>query len=90
MRSLLDAQFDKFHKDNPKVYQEILALTTAAYAAGRRRLGMKMLFEVIRWNSTLLTTDPEYKLNNNHTSRYAKMIMENNPQFRDMFLTRER
>lgn len=88
-KRLIDLQFEKFHKENPKVYQELVALTQQAYDRGRKRVGMRMLFEVIRWNRYITTTDPEFKMNNSYTSRYARLIMAENPHFRGIFETRE-
>lgn len=88
-KTLLDAQFEKFHKENPRVYQELCSLTQQAYDRGRERIGMRMLFEVVRWNRFLQTTDPQFKLNNNYCSRYARLIMAQNPKFQGIFETRE-
>lgn len=89
MKTLLDAQFEKFHKENPKVYVELVALTQEAKWAGRKKIGMKMLLEVLRWNRMINTTDPEFKINNNYGSRYARKIMDENPELADMFEVRE-
>lgn len=88
-KTLLDAQFEKFHKENPRVYEELVSLTQQGYDRGRKRIGMRMLFEVVRWNRFLQTTDPQYKLNNSYTSRYARLIMAQNPKFQGIFETRE-
>jgi hypothetical protein len=58
-------------------------------AAGRKRLSIKMLFEVLRWEHLLTTTDPDFKMNNNYHSRYARLLMDRNPTLRGVFETRE-
>lgn len=89
MKTLLDAQFEKFDKENPKVYTELVRLTEQAYRRGRRKIGIGMLFEIIRWDMMMSTTDPEFKMNNNYRSRYARKIMDNDPRFVEMFEVRE-
>jgi hypothetical protein len=44
---------------------------------------------VLRWNRFLVTGDPNFKLNNNHRSRYARCLMREHPQFAGMFEVRE-
>jgi hypothetical protein len=49
-----------------------------------------MIWEAMRWERFLLTKDIEkYKLNNNYPSRYARLIVENNPEFEGFFETRK-
>lgn len=83
-----DLKFKAFHAANPRVYQELLKLTKEARAAGRTKVGIKMLWEVVRWNIWLQTSDAHFKLPNNHHSRYARLIMDENPEFKDFFETR--
>jgi len=54
---------------------------------------MKMLFEVIRWQHYMTTNDPssEYKLNNNYTAFYARLLMKHTPELDGVFeLRRQR
>lgn len=83
-----DDKFMEFHKKNPQVYQELVKLTEQAIQNGRNKIGIKMLVEVVRWNRFLQTTDADYKINNNYTSRYARLIIENRPEFGDIFSLR--
>lgn len=87
--SQLEADFQKFHAANPAVYAELARLARQAVAKGRRRVGIGMLWEVLRWHFWLETkTDEEFKLNNNHRSRYARLLMEREPDLRGVFETR--
>ena len=86
----LDAQFEEFHKNNPEVYEELVRLARQMKARGHKQIGIKMLWEVLRWERAMKTTDQtEWKLNNNYTSRYARLIMENEPDLEGFFVTRE-
>lgn len=83
---ILDAQFAEFNQANPHVYWTLLRLAREARARGRTKVGIKMLYEVCRWEMTLQTSgDEEYKLNNNFTSRYARLLMQHNPELAGFF-----
>lgn len=86
----IDDAFEAFHDANPWVYNSLVHLARELTAAGRTRIGMKMLFEVLRWQWSLRTTDPtvDFKLNNNYTSRYARLIMDHEPDLMGVFETR--
>jgi hypothetical protein len=85
----LEERFWDFHNQNPKVYEELIKLTRQAHSKGRRKIGMQMLFEVIRWNKILQTTDDDFKLNNDYAAYYSRLIMKEHPEFKNMFETRK-
>ena len=89
MNTDLKQRFDKFQKENPKVYEELLTLTEKAYQQGRKKFGIQMLFEIIRWNRMIHTTDPEFKINNNYAAYYARKIMAEHPKYEGMFNVRK-
>ena len=86
--STIDQAFWNFHRKNPQVLDKIIELTTEARSGGRRRIGMKMLFEVIRWQHLVHTRSDDFALNNNYTSRYTRILAEQRPDLADMFETR--
>jgi hypothetical protein len=86
--STLDAKFWEFHQENPQVFEKLVKMTTELKQAGRRKVGIKMLFEVIRWQHALETRGDHFKLNNSYTSRYARIIEEQHPELAGMFETR--
>lgn len=81
----LDKKFFEFHRNNPWVCEELVALARKAKAAGRTKIGIKMLWEVIRWNRFISTVGDDYKLNNNYHSRYARYVMSTNPDLIGIF-----
>ena len=87
--STIDEAFWKFHRENPQVYDKLVALTRQARALGKHRIGMKMLFEVIRWEHLVHTRSDDFALNNNYTSRYVRIISERHPELASMFETRK-
>ena len=84
---LLDYQssFDNFHARNPQVYRELEAMAAQMVARGRRKIGIKMLFEVLRWNYYLNTTGDDFRLNNNYAPSYARLILQNHPDWQGLF-----
>lgn len=85
----LERRFVEFHRANPKVCEELTRLARLLKARGHNRIGMKMLFEQLRWLHALKTTDLSgFKLNNNYTAYYARLIMDKNPDLQGFFETR--
>lgn len=83
-------QFNIFRAANPWVEEELARLALELRKKGRRRIGMKMLFEVVRWQFMRRTEDPNsnFQLNNNYTSRYARLLEFKYPALRGLFETR--
>jgi len=84
----LERQFRDFHSRNPQVYQTLVRLCREARAKGHRHIGIKMLWEVLRWESMVKTSGKPWKLNNNYSSRYARLIMRQEPDLDGFFETR--
>ncbi len=90
-RKPLEERFADFHQAHPEVYIALIQLTKQAKRAGARRLGIAMLFEVLRWEwilSRLPAANEAWKLNNDYKSRYARLIMQNEEWAAGMFETR--
>lgn len=86
----IDEAWWRFHRSHPDVYDELVRLAREALHAGRDRIGIGMLFEVLRWNRMLRRDDAEaFKLNNSYRSRYSRLIMAREADLDGMFETRE-
>jgi hypothetical protein len=77
-------QFNKFHQENPEVYARLAALA--------RRLkkhntvaGIGTLWEVLRHDYLLQGLDAPKGLPNNHRSRYARLLMLQEPDLKGFF-----
>ena len=84
----LQRDFEQFDQDNPRIYELLCKFIDQAIARGFRRLGMQMLYERVRWEVMIETTDTEFKLNNNHVAYYARKWLREHPQYPDFFATR--
>lgn len=88
----IQQDFLDFHEVNPWVYDELVRLARRAKSRGRNHFGIKMIYEVVRWERYIQTSDPNddsWKLNNNYSSRYARLIMEKESDLKDLFELRE-
>ena len=86
----IDDRFARFHHDNPHVYDELVRLARRAKDRGHKTIGIELLFAVIRWERMMSTRDASgFKLNDHYTSRYARMMMEREPDLAGMFRTRK-
>lgn len=84
-----EAAFQAFHAENPHVYRALVELARAAKEKGKAEVGIGMLWEVLRWRLFFETSDAHFKLNNNHRSRYARLIMAQEQDLAGLFETRE-
>ena len=87
-RELREA-FERFHEANPAVYEWLRNESLSLVRNGRRRFGIWTLWGVLRWR-TLKTHGDKYKLNNNHTPFYARLLMDTEPELAGLFQLRER
>jgi hypothetical protein len=83
---LEETAFDRFHSDNPKVYETLVRLAREwVNRFGSHKLGIATLYETARWQITLATNDAEFRLNNNWRSYYARLIMAQEPDLAGLF-----
>ena len=86
----IELAFLRFHSDNPKVYEEVRDISLEISRSGKEFYGMKAVFEVVRYHRTIKTNDPSFKLNNNYTALYSRMLMEREPELAGFFKIRQR
>lgn len=75
----IEKAFWEFHNKYPQVAGRLYDLAREAKDRGHRRIGIKMLYEVLRWDILLgrVRDTTGLKLNNNYASRYARWMMIN-------------
>lgn len=85
------ANFDRYHRENPQVYRLVCRFASELIAAGHKRCSIKMIWERIRWHCAVETKDPQgFKLNNNYHAGYARLWLREHPEHPEFFRTRER
>jgi hypothetical protein len=84
-------RFKRFHAANPHVYDALVNLARQFRdRRGESKIGIGMLYEVLRWNY-YMTTDSEddYKLSNDFRACYARKIMSENADLKGIFQTKQ-
>ena len=95
----IDAAFQAYHLANPDVWQLFEQFTMQAINAGLKHYSADAICHVIRWHTSVgyrggvigertETSLRNLKLNNNFTSRYARMFEEAHPGHRGFFRNR--
>lgn len=85
-------KFEVFHEKNPQVFTLLESMAKEMIEGrGRRKIGISLLCEVLRWNYYMATNDPnsEFKINNNYRASYARMLVAVHPEWGDVFSLRE-
>lgn len=89
-RPTIAERAEAFHDDHPEVLVELRELALRAVRAGHTALGIGQLFEVLRWETMLRTSDADgYKLNNDYRAWYARRLMATTPELDGIFEVRE-
>ncbi len=83
----IQERFESFHSQNGWVYRAFESLAEAWIAKGHRRIGMKMLGEVVRWQYGQTVGD-HFKINNSYLSRYSRLLLEDHPEWAEHVETR--
>lgn len=80
-------KFEVFHAKNPHVLVLLEELTGKMYRLGRKRIGINMLSEVLRYDFYLRTDDPntEFKMSNSYRPHYARLMIDRHPEWKDLF-----
>lgn len=85
-----ERSFWVFHDGHPQVWEALVrrAFEWRAVNGSGVSLGVKKLYEEVRWDEDIPLGDQLPKLNNNHTAYYARLLMEQHPELRGMFKLR--
>jgi hypothetical protein len=80
-------RFEEFLAANPHVYTELVRLAREAKARGAKKIGMRMCWEVLRWQLSFRTERPagEFKLNDHLAPKFARLIMAREPDLDGVF-----
>ncbi len=73
-------RFEAFDLANPHVYRT-LARLAEEWLSRHRVVGMKALWERLRWEYGVQTTEQAPRLNNDYTSRYARKLLAERPEW---------
>ena len=85
----LEAKFRQHHAENPHVYELFPKFTEQVIKANFKNYSARAIFHRIRWFTEVETNDPTFKLNDHHSPYYARMWMEDHPDYAEFFRIRE-
>jgi len=88
MNNNLQEKFDKFHADNPYVWELFKRFTFEAINKGYDNFSVALVAERIRWETLIETSDTDFKLNNNYKAFYARKFHKVFPKYDGIFRTR--
>ena len=87
MRNTIEEKFRAFHAANPSVYASLIKLTRERFLRGHERHGVKAMWEQLRWRIATgrVTLSEGYHFDNNFTSRYIRLLLNEYPAYRGLF-----
>jgi hypothetical protein len=86
----IQERFERFDRENPIVYELLLRFVAEARGSGARRLGVRTLWERMRWYVFFETRDPSgLKLNDHYHSRYVRKLIKDDPTLETFFELRK-
>lgn len=81
-------KFREFHLQHENVLELFATYAKQTKQVGRSSFGIKAIAERVRWHvniETIGTEGEEFKINNNFTSCYARLLMLRYPELNGMF-----
>ncbi len=78
----------EWHRSNPQVYELFKEFTFQAIRRGHRRLSAWLVVNRIRWETAVETSGGDFKISNDFIAYYARLFMDENPDFRGFFRTK--
>jgi len=87
----IEDRFLSFDAANPHIFSRLKIIALNLRRSGRKKYGVKALFERLRWDGDVMTdAEDEYKLSNDFTALYARKLMREVPELRGFFSVRPR
>ena len=85
----IQERFTRFHRCNPWVLAALEKMAIAEMQSGFRT-SVDYLVHNLRWHYRRTTRDPnsDFKISNDYTSRYARLLLEKNPSLHRVIKTK--
>lgn len=85
-----EERFRRFHEANPHVYAAVVHFARVMRGKGAVRGSIWLIFNRLRWEYAIQTRGDAFRLNNNLTPFYSRLVMEREADLDGFFETRER
>ena len=89
----IQSSFERYHAQNPRVYELLVQQVDKAILRGKKKISIKTILGYIRWEIFLeIKQDTlfdkkgekiEYKIPDQFTSRYARLLVSDFPKWKD-------
>ena len=84
-------EFEEFRKENPWVEEELYEMMKELRARGFAHYGIMTMWGTLRFRKDKPNVKgvSEWSMNNNFTPLYARLLMEEHPEFEGFFAVRQ-
>lgn len=90
MKKTIDERFFNYHEKNPHIFRLFEKFAREIKRSGFKRYSMRTIMHRVRWHIDVDTIrDNQFKMNNNYSSRYARLLVRLNREFEGFFHTRK-
>jgi hypothetical protein len=77
-----------WHKENPSVWNYFQRFSMEAVANGRTKISHHIVIDRIRWETAIVSTNEDVKINHDYVAFYARLWKVKYPQYADLFTTK--
>lgn len=87
----IEGRFLAFHQAHPEVYAKLRLYALELVSAGWEHFGVSVVWERLRYETMLgaRAGEDSYKLNDNFRSRYARLLIDQEPRLAEVFTVRQ-
>jgi hypothetical protein len=82
-------RFARFHAEHPEVFERLEHMARRWFEQGHDTIGIGMLWEAMRWLDGTADAPELPGFNDHYRSRYARLLIEQHPEWAPRFRTRE-
>lgn len=82
-------ELEKYHQENPHVYEAFERFTFQAIESGRTYFGGRAILERIRWFTQIEAKEKIFKINDHQNAFYTRLFEKNHPQHKGFFRKRK-
>jgi len=78
----------EWHKANPDIWRLFERFSMEAVSRGCKRISHWLIINRIRWEVSIITTGPDFKISNDFIAFYARLWKAKHPNHADLFQTK--
>jgi len=82
-------RFHRFHEANPAVYNAIVSMSKQVRSKGLKKWSVRSAFHVLRYVSVNVDAGNDYKINDNFSPFYSRMIQARVPELSEFFVNKK-